>query len=178
VRCGASLSSPVAQDIKLEQLVLTASCELKLVDFGLATQFSTESCHTSRIAGTAGYFPPEASVHHDAKKADCWTVGVCLFVMLFGFPPWTAANMFDKWYKMWVNDRRNYWVNVRKYVRGPLAFPSEDAMELLGGLLNPDPLQRYDMAQARGSKFLLGSRATTEEVQQEVTARLRAELPS
>ena len=45
-------------------------------------------------SGTLSYLAPEvlAGGGYDGFKRDIWSLGVCLFFMLTGSPPWTAVT--------------------------------------------------------------------------------------
>ncbi len=60
---------------------------MQLADFGLARPRATRS--TLNVCGTVSYLPPEGILALDAKDlkyvgmpADCWSVGVVLYIML------------------------------------------------------------------------------------------------
>ena len=60
---------------------------LKIADFG----FATSATHSYEIAGTQSYALPEMG--HDCVNtthADLWAVGVILFTMYAGHPPFTV----------------------------------------------------------------------------------------
>jgi len=93
----------VHRDLKPENLMLTARNEeasVKIVDFGLAKSApQSKDCRT--FCGTPQYFAPEIiSTFHDrthgqrpeadcgyGKQVDMWSLGVILYIMLSGVPP-------------------------------------------------------------------------------------------
>ena len=79
--------SIVHRDIKPENLVLSEAGEVVVTDFGLAKRLATgELC--SDVVGTAGYMSPEV-LRREAYSypADVWSLGVVLYVLLSGSPP-------------------------------------------------------------------------------------------
>ena len=79
--------SIVHRDIKPENLVLSEAGEVVVTDFGLAKRLATgELC--SEVVGTAGYMSPEV-LRREAYSyaADVWSLGVVLYVLLSGSPP-------------------------------------------------------------------------------------------
>ena len=59
-------------------------------DFGLAKLFPHEGLRqsTSTYVGTPGYAPPEILSHEMYSfNADVWTLGICVYIILCGCPP-------------------------------------------------------------------------------------------
>eukprot|EP00388_Colpodella_angusta_P021871 GDKJ01055713.1.p1 GENE.GDKJ01055713.1~~GDKJ01055713.1.p1 ORF type:complete len:555 (-),score=139.23 GDKJ01055713.1:126-1718(-) len=61
---------------------------LKLIDFGLSDRFQSGHFKSSR-AGTVWYMSPEKLNGQYDEKADMWSIGVILFIMLCGYPPFS-----------------------------------------------------------------------------------------
>jgi len=79
----------VLRGLKPEDCVLNAQGRLKLVDMNLAKLVVNKTYTT---CGTPDYFAPEliASVGHD-QSVDVWCVGIMLFELLSGHPPFESA---------------------------------------------------------------------------------------
>ena len=110
--CGQALSAVsflhsrcvVHLDIKLDNMSVTDTGVLKLLDFGSAHVFSSEDDMTTpleMLRGTAGYLCPEALARrpYDGRSADSWSLGITLFGMLLNYFPFTLAHPKDKIYK-------------------------------------------------------------------------------
>ncbi|KAG4952141.1 hypothetical protein JHK82_045010 [Glycine max] len=85
------------RDLKPENLLLDEHGNLKVSDFGL-TAFSEHLkedglLHTT--CGTPAYVSPEviAKKGYDDAKADIWSCGVILYVLLAGFLPFQDDNL-------------------------------------------------------------------------------------
>ncbi|PKY38438.1 kinase-like protein [Rhizophagus irregularis] len=121
----------VYRDLKPENILLDYSGHIALCDFGLCKLNMTESETTHTFCGTPEYLAPELLLGHGyTKTVDWWTLGVLLFEMLTGLPPFTDENTNEMY---------------RKILQDELRFPEEvgnDARGLLSGLLTREPTQR------------------------------------
>ncbi|KAK8581311.1 hypothetical protein V6N13_144342 [Hibiscus sabdariffa] len=122
------------RDLKPENLLLDENENLKVTDFGLSAlpeQLRNDGLlHTQ--CGTPSYVAPEVlrKNGYDGAKADIWSCGVILFVLLAGYLPFQAENLM----KMY-----------RKVFKADYEFPpwvSNDARRLISKLLVPDPEKR------------------------------------
>ena len=82
----------VHRDLKPSQPAADAGGQVKLVDFGLARQFSSRLTDQRALLGTVEFMPPEQS--HDpsavGKEADIYGLGATLFWLLTGEGPYPA----------------------------------------------------------------------------------------
>ncbi|KAG8494808.1 hypothetical protein CXB51_012593 [Gossypium anomalum] len=122
------------RDLKPENLLLDENDNLKVSDFGLSAlpeQLRNDGLlHTQ--CGTPSYVAPEVlrKNGYDGAKADIWSCGVVLFVLLTGFLPFQAENVMHMY---------------RKIFKAEYEFPpwiSNDARRLISKLLVADPDKR------------------------------------
>ena len=66
--------------------------EIKLGDFGLATKLDFDGEKKRTICGTPNYIAPEVLEGNYTEKCDIWSIGVILFVLLSGVPPFNGSN--------------------------------------------------------------------------------------
>ncbi|GER48505.1 CBL-interacting protein kinase [Striga asiatica] len=122
------------RDLKPENLLLDDDGNLKISDFGLSAlpdQLRNDGLlHTQ--CGTPAYVAPEVlrKRGYDGAKADIWSCGVILYVLLAGFLPFQDENMMKMYTKIFKAD---------------FEFPpwfSHESKRLISRLLVPDPAKR------------------------------------
>lgn len=92
------------RDIKLENMLLGADYNLKVADFGLAGPMGGrfgEGVLKTHV-GTEGSQAPEilAGESYKGNEVDLFALGVSLFTMVVGFPPFNEADIRgDLFYK-------------------------------------------------------------------------------
>ncbi|KAK0201832.1 kinase-like domain-containing protein [Desarmillaria ectypa] len=121
----------VYRDLKPENILLDFTGHIALCDFGLCKLNMKANDKTNTFCGTPEYLAPEILNGHGYNKTiDWWTLGVLLYEMMSGLPPF-YDEITDKMYE--------------KILRDPLVFGPEiggEAESILTGLLNRDPTQR------------------------------------
>ena len=87
-------------DIKLENILIDQNFDVKICDFGFSDDVRTRQ-HQEK--GTEGYKAPEImsrqSSGYDPQQADIFALGVTLFTLVFGVPPFLNATMQDTYYR-------------------------------------------------------------------------------
>ncbi|KAG9396143.1 Protein kinase domain [Carpediemonas membranifera] len=132
--------SIVHRDLKPENLLVAeeSNVDVKLADFGLSIVVDDgETLFT--CAGTPGYVAPEVLAHHGyGKEVDIWALGVILYILLVGFPPFYDQDMSALF---------------KKIMRGDYSMPSphwdcisDDAKDLIKKILVVNPKDRLDIA--------------------------------
>ncbi|CAG9861701.1 unnamed protein product [Phyllotreta striolata] len=142
----------VHRDLKAENLLLDHNFNIKLADFGFSNQF-TEGCLLSTFCGSPPYAAPELfqGFKYDGPKADIWSLGVVLYVLVCGSLPFDAPTL---------NALRN--VVIEGKFRIPY-FMSQECEHLIRHMLVVDPEKRLNIAQILRHKWLEDAPAIEEE---------------
>ncbi|RDB18028.1 Serine/threonine-protein kinase gad8 [Hypsizygus marmoreus] len=121
----------VYRDLKPENILLDYTGHIALCDFGLCKLNMKGNEKTNTFCGTPEYLAPEILNGEGYDKTiDWWTLGVLLYEMLAGLPPF-YDEVTDEMY--------------RKILNEPLRFGPEiepEARSILTGLLTRDPSKR------------------------------------
>jgi len=90
------LSNVVHRDLKLQNILLTEKSPegiIKLADFGLARNYQNAEDLFETACGTPIYMAPEIQKGDPyGDKADLWSVGIIMFELLAGYPPFIGQN--------------------------------------------------------------------------------------
>jgi len=128
----------VHRDLKPENLIYQNQTEealLKITDFGLAKYRSRDTA-LSTACGTPGYVAPEVLEGKQySKEVDLWSLGVILYILLCGFPPFydeSTAGLYRQIKKGQYDFPDPYWLDI-----------SQDAKNIVKGLLTVNPKKRF-----------------------------------
>eukprot|EP00347_Sterkiella_histriomuscorum_P010547 403375863 len=121
----------IFRDLKPDNVVLDEDGHALLTDFGLSKEGVLDNQASNSFCGSVAYLAPEMirrSGH--GKSVDWYLLGVLLYEMLVGIPPYFNQN------------REKLFLGIQK---GPLMIPAQftdEAKTLLIGLLSKNPMKR------------------------------------
>lgn len=136
----------VHRDLKPENILLenkSPDAKLKLIDFG-TSHYIRPNSKMKRFIGTSYYIAPEVIAGKYDLKCDVWSLGVILYIMLSGLPPFYAKSdreLYKKIQSKPVRFKKSVWSSI-----------SKDAKDLIRSMLTKDPESRPDMEQVYHSK--------------------------
>lgn len=132
----------VHRDLKPENLLLESkipNSNIKIIDFGLSTYCDVDSKMKDKI-GTAYYIAPDVLRGVYDSKCDIWSIGVILYILLCGFPPFNGANEGEI---------------IKKVQSGKYSFDmpqwrkvSESAKDLIRRMITYSPAKRITASEA------------------------------
>ncbi|KAL0089735.1 hypothetical protein F4703DRAFT_1753197 [Phycomyces blakesleeanus] len=87
-------NSIVHRDLKIENILISQSGQIKIIDFGLSNLFSPRS-HLSTFCGSLYFAAPELlnARSYTGPEVDVWSFGVVLYVLVCGKVPFDDQNM-------------------------------------------------------------------------------------
>jgi serine/threonine protein kinase len=141
------------RDVKPQNLLLDEQGNLKVSDFGLSAlpeHLQNGLLHTA--CGTPAYTAPEVISRrgYDGAKADAWSCGVILFVLLVGDVPFDDSNIAAMYRKI---HRRDY--------RFP-SWISKQAKSIIYQMLDPNPVTRMSIETVMKTNWFKKSLETSE----------------
>mmetsp|Transcript_10030 Transcript_10030/g.21008 ORF Transcript_10030/g.21008 Transcript_10030/m.21008 type:complete len:367 (-) Transcript_10030:334-1434(-) len=146
------------------------NAEIKVIDFGLSKKFVSHKMGVMRDGvGTLYSMAPQVLQGVYTSKADMWSVGVIVYMLLSSHRPFYSKQrkiMIDRIMRCDYSFRKKYWIPI-----------SDEAKDFIDQLLVLDPTKRNDAEMAQRHKwmdmeFKLEDRAPTEALTGRVTAKL------
>ncbi|XP_044281820.1 serine/threonine-protein kinase 33 isoform X2 [Varanus komodoensis] len=151
----------VHRDLKLENILVKSSdideeneikLNIKVTDFGLAVQKmgGSESMFQS-TCGTPIYMAPEVISAHDySQQCDVWSIGVIMYMLLCGEPPFIASSeekLFEVIKKGDLHFKHSTWESI-----------GETAKNVLQLLLKVDPAHRITANELLDSQWITANK--------------------
>ncbi|KRZ91783.1 Protein kinase C-like 1B [Trichinella sp. T8] len=128
-------------DLKLDNILLDADGHVKLADFGMCKEGITAEKLTSTFCGTPDYIAPEILKENDyGASVDWWALGVLMYEMMVGQPPFEADNEEDLFDAI-LQDEVLYPV-----------WLSKEAVSILKGFMTKNQFKRLGCVETAGGE--------------------------
>ena len=142
---NAHASGVVHRDIKPANILIGANGQVKVADFGIARAMNAPSennlTQVGSVMGTATYFSPEqAQGAQPDPRSDLYSLGIVLYEMVAGKPPFAGENPVSIAYKQ-VHD-------LPQPLNQLVADVPRPFEAIVAKLLAKDPNMRYPNAEA------------------------------
>jgi len=136
----------IHRDLKLANIFITENMQVKLGDFGLATVLEFDGERKRSLCGTPNYIAPEileGKTGH-SFEVDIWTVGIILYILLVGKPPFETNNAKETYKR----------IRMKSYTFPQGEKISEPAKELIQSILVVEPHKRPTLQEILESDFM------------------------
>lgn len=132
----------VHRDLKPENILLTKGDNIKIIDFGLSSQYDTNK-YLNTACGSPSYAAPEmiAGKAYNPLKVDIWSLGITLYAMVCGFLPFEDPDQQILYKRIMLGS-----FMIPKYISEPLK-------DLLNKILNTNPENRYNLQNIRDHEW-------------------------
>ncbi len=170
------------RDVKPENLLLDHELHLVIADFGSAAKCRTEDNReiefdSAIIVGSQQYNAPEINMEKQylGVKADLFSAGICLFLMVVGSAPFREASLRDPYYKLLSRkDKSAYWAI---YGQMPLSDEfkgrtSLRAVDFFGKISEGNIGKRPDLSELKAHPWMKGPVFSQEELAEAMRDRL------
>jgi calcium-dependent protein kinase len=155
--------------LKPENLLLDkdeSSPRIKIIDFGTSQTFDPDQPMSQKF-GTPYYIAPEVLKKKYTAKCDIWSIGVILYILLCGYPPFNGGNdkqIIESVLKGKYTLEEPEWDDI-----------SEDAKDLVRKMLEYDPSKRWSASEALQHKWIL-THTSTDKVDKTLASKTLSNL--
>ncbi|CAJ0582104.1 unnamed protein product, partial [Mesorhabditis spiculigera] len=131
----------IYRDLKLDNILLDADGHCRLADFGMCKENINKDNLTSTFCGTPDYIAPEILQELEyGESVDWWALGVLMYEMMAGQPPFEADNE-DDLFEAILNDDVLYPV-----------WLSKEAVNILKAFMTKNPQKRLGCVASQGGE--------------------------
>ena len=151
------------RDLSLENVLVNDNDECQVCDFGLVASIPSVR---SECVGKLFYMAPEVveSMQHNLSKANSWSLGIILFILISGHPSFSEASQHDQGFQVVME----YGVERLVHMWRMGSCMSPETLDLLTRLLKINPSKRSTISAALSHPAFKGTsmkEATTQKVQ-------------
>ena len=168
------------KDLSLSNIFLDELYEPKIGDFGAAMENGND---LQVFTSTPGFRAPEIieKFPHDGQKADIFSLGQILFLIVFGIYGFEKPNRQDEFYKLIIEKEeknslkekeeclKKYWKKIGAFIKDEII--SEDFKDLYMKMVCPDPANRLTIRQILEHPWVISASKIDEELRKEFRKR-------
>ncbi|KAF0286905.1 Calcium-independent protein kinase C [Amphibalanus amphitrite] len=156
----------IYRDLKLDNILLDSDGHCKIADFGMCKEGIINGKTTNTFCGTPDYIAPEILQELDyGSSVDWWALGVLMYEMMAGQPPFEADNEDDLFESILHDD-----------VLYPV-WLSREAVSILKGFMTKNPAKRLGCVVVQGGEDAIPAHPFFKEIDWQALEARRVKPP-
>ncbi|KAK6635813.1 Protein kinase C [Polyplax serrata] len=156
----------IYRDLKLDNILLDNEGHCKLADFGMCKEGIIDGATTTTFCGTPDYIAPEILQELEyGPSVDWWALGVLMYEMMAGQPPFEADNEDDLFESILHDD-----------VLYPV-WLSKEGVSILKGFMTKNPGKRLGCVISQGGEAAIRNHSFFKEISWEALEARRIKPP-
>uniref|UniRef100_A0A1S4MWU8 Protein kinase C n=1 Tax=Pediculus humanus subsp. corporis TaxID=121224 RepID=A0A1S4MWU8_PEDHC len=156
----------IYRDLKLDNILLDNEGHCKLADFGMCKEGIIDGTTTTTFCGTPDYIAPEILQELEyGPSVDWWALGVLMYEMMAGQPPFEADNEDDLFESILHDD-----------VLYPV-WLSKEGVSILKGFMTKNPSKRLGCVASQGGEAAIRNHSFFKDISWDALEARRVKPP-